>query len=139
MITATIPHVNDHALNNSSLQLAMAAAQAAHETRAKDVVILDLRELTPVFDYFVIGTGTSRRQLSAISEEVDLKLRKELNDKRLGVEGYEDSRWILLDFGNVVVHLFDEDTRDYYGLENLWSDAPRIKYPAEDAEDAASA
>jgi len=98
------------------------------ENRGQNIILLDLRELTPVFDYFVIVTGTSRRQLHAMSEEIDHTLQDELGDRRLGVEGYADSRWILLDYGNVVIHLFDEETRDYYDLENLWTQARRVDW-----------
>ena len=89
-------------------------------------MILDMREVTPVFDYFVLATGSSRRQLHAMSEEIDHKLEDEMGDHRLGVEGYQDSRWILLDYGDVVVHLFDSEAREYYGLEDLWCDARRV-------------
>lgn len=118
--------------NNRSWQLALAAAQSAHDNRARDILILDLRELTPVFDFFVVATGASRRQLHAISEDIDNKLEKELGDRRLGREGYAESRWILLDYGDVVMHLFDDETREYYGLEDLWADAPRTKFPLEE-------
>ncbi len=113
---------------NRSLELATAAAHTAQENRGQDVRILDLREQTPIFDYFVIATGTSRRQLHAMSEEIDHKLEDELKDRRMGIEGYEDSRWIILDYGTVVVHLFDEETRDYYRLEELWADAVPIEF-----------
>lgn len=109
-----------------SLQLAVAAARTAADNRGQNIAVLDLRELTPVFDYFVLVTGTSGRQLRSMSEEIDNVLEKELGDKRMGVEGFQDSRWILLDYGTVVVHLFDAETRDYYDLENLWSGAKRI-------------
>ncbi len=121
--------------NTGSWELALAAAQSAHDNRARDIVILDLREVTPVFDFFVVATGASRRQLHAISEDIDNKLEKELGDRRLGREGYAESRWILLDYGNIVVHLFDDETRQYYGLEDLWSDAPRTKFPLEETAD----
>ena len=89
-------------------------------------MILDMREVTPEFDYFVLATGTSRRQLHAMSEEIDHRLEDDLGDHRLGVEGYVESRWILLDYGNVVVHLFDAEARDYYALEHLWCTAKRV-------------
>jgi len=79
-----------------------------------------------MFDYFVVAPGTSRRQLHAISEEIDRALQEELHDRRLGLEGYEQSRWILLDYGDVVIHLFDEETRTYYALEDLWAQAKRV-------------
>jgi ribosome-associated protein len=101
-------------------------------------VVLDLRELTPVFDYFVIVTGTSRRQLHAISEEIDHCLEDELGDRRMGIEGYSESRWILLDYGNVVIHLFDSETREFYALEQFWSTAPQVALPWQDKPDAAA-
>jgi ribosome-associated protein len=109
-----------------SLQIALAAARIAEENRGRDVTILDMRELTPIFDYFVLATGTSRRQLHAISEEIDRVLETEMGDRRLGIEGYVEGRWVLLDYGDVVVHLFDPDSRDYYALEQLWSDARQV-------------
>ena len=96
-----------------------------------------MREITPVFDYFVIVTGASRRQLHAISEEIDHCLEDELGDERMGIEGYNESRWILLDYGNVVVHLFDGETRDYYALEQFWSTAPEVPLPWQDNPEAA--
>ena len=109
-----------------SLELALAAARTAADNRGQDIVILDLREITPVFDYFVLATGTSRRQLHAMSEAIDHTLEDELSDKRMGIEGYRESRWIVLDYGTVVIHLFDEERRQYYDLENLWAQAKRL-------------
>ena len=112
-----------------SLQLARAAARTAAENRGRDIVILDMRELTPVFDYFVLATGTSRRQMHAMSEEIDRVLEETMGDQRMNIEGYRESRWIVLDYGDVVVHLFDEETRNYYALEQLWSRAKRVELP----------
>ena len=106
-----------------SLQLAKAAAQVAIENNGTEVMVLDVCDQTALFDYFVLATGTSRRQLHAISEQIDDVLQKDMGDHRIGIEGYEDSRWIVLDYGSVVVHLFDEETRSYYDLESLWADA----------------
>lgn len=117
-----------------SLQLALAAARTAEDNRGQDIVILDMRSLTPVFDYFVLVTGNSRRQLHAISEEVDHTLEDELGDQRLSIEGYNESRWILLDYGSVVIHLFDEETRQYYALEDLWAAADRVPWPESPSE-----
>jgi ribosome-associated protein len=111
-----------------SLERALAAARVADLNRGRDIAILDLRELTPVFDYFVVVTGSSRRQLHAISEEIDDVMAREFGDQRLGIEGYAESRWILLDFGDVVVHMFDEETRAYYDLEHLWAGAKRVPF-----------
>lgn len=111
-----------------SLQLALAAARTAADLLARDIVVLDTRNQTALFDYFVLATGTSRRQLHAISEEIDNALEKDLGDQRMGIEGYRESRWIVLDYGSVVIHIFDEETRDYYKLEELWADAPRVDW-----------
>jgi ribosome-associated protein len=109
-----------------SLQLAITAAKVAEENRGRDIVIFDMRELTSIFDYFVLATGSSRRQLHAISEEIDRTLEVTLGDRRLGIEGYVEGRWILLDYGDVVVHLFDEEAREYYALEQLWCGAKEV-------------
>jgi len=112
--------------SNDALKRALLAAQTAEENRGTDVVVLDLRELTAVFDYFVLASGTSRRQLHAISEEIDHALEDRMGDRRMGIEGYQESRWILLDYGDVVVHLFEPETRAYYALEELWGHAKRV-------------
>lgn len=102
---------------------AFMAAKIAEENRGQNVVILDLREVTENFDFFVLATGSSRRQLHAISEEIDNVFEKKLGDKRMALSGYEGCRWIMLDYGDVVVHLFDAETREYYALEELWAKA----------------
>ena len=109
-----------------SLQLALAAAQSAEDNKGQNVTILDLRDQTVIFDYFVIATGSSQRQLRAISDAIDDVLQKELGHPRLGTEGYQDSKWILLDYGSIVVHLFDAASRDYYALESLWAGAKKV-------------
>lgn len=115
----------------TSLELALAAAEVARDNRGENIAILDLRELTPMFDYFVLATGSNRRQLHAISEEIDHRLEDDLNDHRMGIEGYQESRWILLDYGSVVVHLMDDETREFYAIEDLWTDAARVPLPWE--------
>jgi len=114
-----------------SLQLALAAARTAADNNGQNIKVLDMRQITPVFDYFVIVTGNSRRQLHAISDEIERTLEIELKDKRMGQEGYNESKWILLDYGNVVVHMFDEETRDFYALEDFWSEATPVPLPWE--------
>ena len=109
-----------------SLQLALAAARTAAENGGTDITVLDMTEQTAMFDYFVIATGTSRRQLHAMSEEIDHKLEDDLNDKRMNIDGYDESRWIVLDYGTIIVHLFDEDTRQFYSLESLWADSKKV-------------
>jgi len=110
-----------------SLQLALAAAQSAEDNKGQNVTVLDLRDQTVIFDYFVIATGSSQRQLRAISDAIDDVLQKELGHPRLGTEGYQDSKWILLDYGSIIVHLFDTASRDYYALEDLWGGAKKVQ------------
>lgn len=107
-------------------RLATVAARVALENRARDVVVLDVTGQSAEFDFFVIATGTSRRQLHAISEEIDDALEKGLDEQRLGIEGYQESNWIVLDYGSIVVHLFDAETREFYDLESLWADGQTI-------------
>lgn len=107
-------------------KLAGAAARVALENNGRDVMVLDVCAQSAEFDLFVLATGTSRRQLHAISEQIDDVLQKELGDSRMGIEGYEESRWIVLDYGSVIIHLFDDETREYYDLESLWADGKPI-------------
>ena len=106
--------------SDGALQRAPLAAQTAEDNRGADVVVLDMVAVSALFDYFVVASGTSRRQLHAMSEEIDHALEDRMGDRRLGIEGYEESRWILLDYGDVVVHLFEPERRAYYALEDLW-------------------
>ena len=112
---------------------ALAAARVAEETRGIDVRILDLRGITPVFDYFVIATGSSRRQLHAMADEIEAMLKKEHRDRKRGAEGYEEGRWIVLDYGDVMVHLFDAEAREYWDIERLWGDAIQVPVPSAEA------
>jgi ribosome-associated protein len=107
-------------------ELAAAAARVALDNRGSNVAVIDVCAQSAEFDFFVLATGTSRRQLHAISEQIDDVLEKELGDRRLGIEGYDESRWIVLDYGSVVIHLFDDETREYYDLESLWADGTSI-------------
>ena len=127
-ISSVSESIGSSANPGRSLQLALAAAQTAEENQGQDIVVLDMRQLSPLFDYFVIATGTSRRQLHAMSEEIDHKLEDDLGDKRQSVEGYQESRWILLDYGTVVIHLFEQESRDYYALEQLWGEAKPVPF-----------
>lgn len=110
-----------------SLELAIQCARIGEDNKAKDVVILDLRGITPIFDFFILMTGASRRQIHTLAEEVDAYMRTE-GEKRLSIQGYQASRWVVQDYGDIVVHVFDQDSREYYGLEDLWADAPRVDW-----------
>jgi ribosome-associated protein len=111
-----------------SLKIALAAAQVAHDNHGQDVVLLDLREMTAVFDFFLLITGTSRRQLHAFADEIEHHLRDHYAEKLMGMEGYAAGTWILQDYGNLVIHFFDDKARDYYALEQLWTGAKRIDW-----------
>jgi ribosome-associated protein len=114
-------------LATSALERASLCAHVAMENKARDVLILDMRGITPLYDFFVLATGASRRQIHTIAEEIDARLRIE-GDTRLAIEGYEASKWVVQDYGDIVVHVFDEPTRAYYALEELWGDAPRVDW-----------
>lgn len=114
-------------LTSTSLERACLAAHIAAENKGRDVLVLDMRGITPLYDYFVFATGASRRQIHTITEEVDDAMHEQ-GDRRLSVEGYEASKWVVQDYGDVVVHVFDDATRQYYGLEDLWADAPHIDW-----------
>ncbi len=113
--------------STEALDRAFLCARVAEDNKARDILVLDMRGLTPLYDFFVLATGTSRRQLHTLAEEIDAALRAQ-GDVRLGIEGYAASKWIVQDYGDVVVHLFDPDTRAYYALEDLWADAPRLDW-----------
>lgn len=108
-----------------SLPTAELAAKAALEKKAEDVVILDVRGLTTYADYIVVATGTSDRQVMAIADGVEEKMR-EAGHRTIGTEGYARGHWVLLDFADVVVHVFYEEARSFYDVEGLWADAKRI-------------
>ena len=116
--------------NTRGHDLAIAIAQVIEETRGKDIRVLDLRSVTEVFDYFVIATGSSRRKMHAVSDEIERIVKANWGDEKRGIEGYNESRWIVLDYGDVVVQLFDSDSRDYWDLEHLWGDAKRVEFTA---------
>lgn len=96
--------------------------------KAVNVVAMDVRDLTSIADVFIICSGRSNRQVSAIAEHIERELRKE-KIKPLSVEGTNEGQWVLMDYGNVIIHVFFESVRQFYDLEGLWSDAPRITVP----------
>lgn len=109
----------------SSKKKAILAARAALDRKAHDLVVLEVRKISSLADYFLICSGRTSRQTHAIAEAVDEAFSK--NHVRGGhVEGAAEGRWILMDYGDVVVHVFDDPTRAYYDLERLWGDAPRV-------------
>jgi ribosome-associated protein len=114
----------------SSLEKALIAAKAAIEKKAEHVKILDLSQLSGFTEYFVICSGTSDRHVQSIADSSESSLLAE-DYERVSSEGHGEGRWVLIDFGDVVIHVFLDALRDYYDLENLWADAPRVKIPSE--------
>ena len=125
---ATIPTSSTRA--QFSLEQAIRCARIGEDNKAKDILILDLRGITPIFDFFVLMTGASRRQIHTLAEEIDGYMRSE-DEKRLSIQGYQASRWVVQDYGDIVVHVFDQDSRSYYALEDLWADAKPVDWKRE--------
>lgn len=113
-------------LDPSSLELATLAARAAAARKAEDVCVYDLHIVSSFCDAFIVCHGTNRRQVTAIAQGVIDELRAK-NIRPLGVEGMDAGRWVLIDFGEIVVHVFDEPMRGFYDLDGLWGDAPKLK------------
>lgn len=111
----------------SAEERALLCARVAEDNKAKDIVVLDLRGKTPLYDYFVIMTGSSRRQMHALADEIEAAL-KAVGDRRLSVQGYQGSRWIVEDFGDIMIHVFDQESREYYSLDDLWADAVKVDW-----------
>jgi ribosome-associated protein len=121
-----------------ALERAKACARIADDNRAKDILVLDLRKTTPLVDFFVIVTASSRRQGNAIASEIDAAMKKQ-GEAKLGLEGSEEGRWILIDYGDFVVHIFSPEYRAYYALEDIWGDAPQLDWQAPSIEREATA
>ena len=112
---------------DTALEHAKICARIASDNKAKNVLLLDMREITSWVDFFVIASASSRRQASAMGYEIDADMKK-LDEEKLGIEGAEEGRWTLIDYGDFVVHLFSDEARAYYALEDVWGDAPRIDW-----------
>jgi ribosome-associated protein len=118
---------------NPARRLAIAVARVCAENRCREVTILDLRGLSPVTNFFVLATGTSARQMHSAADRA-VQAGRELGQRPFGVEGLraaegvEASRWVLVDYVDVVVHVFTGESRKYYDLELLWGDAPRVNW-----------
>jgi ribosome-associated protein len=110
-----------------SRKLALLCRQLADDKKAEDIVILDVRELSSVTDYFIIASGTSEPHLRAIVEEITDKLRAEHGLRPKAIDGTWQTAWVVLDFFDVIVHVMRADVRERYDLETLWGDAPRVK------------
>ena len=120
---------------STSKKQALIAARAIDEKKGTDIVIQHVGDMLDVTDYFVIATAANNRRADAIAEAVEEALRKEANIKPIGREGFEDMRWVLLDYGTIVVHIFMPAERDYYRLEQLWDAAETVDVALAGIED----
>lgn len=118
-------------MEKTARECALIAARAADEKKATDIMVQEVGELISVTEYFVIATASNNRQVAAIIDEIEEKLREQARIKPLHREGTQDGTWSLLDYGSFVVHVFQPETREYYRLEALWNDAPIIDLAAE--------
>lgn len=110
-----------------SREQAVQAARAASAKQARDIVVMDVRELIVITDYFVVASGVNERQVRTIAEEVERTLATD-GRKPARREGQRDGRWVLLDFVDLVVHVFHQEEREFYALERLWADAPTVAW-----------
>jgi ribosome-associated protein len=115
-----------------SKEVALAAARAAAAKQGEDIAILDVHELIVITDFFVIASGSSDRKVRTIVDEVEKAVR-ERGVRPVRREGETENRWVLLDYVDVVVHVFADEEREYYDLERLWRDAPRVRWQDSDA------
>lgn len=105
------------------------AIRCAADKKAENIVALDLREITSFTEYFVIASGANQRQVQAIADEVREQLKEKLGLRSNRIEGYAAAEWVLMDFGDFIVHVFEKNAREFYDLERLWLDARRVEIP----------
>ncbi len=110
-------------------------ADAALDRKAQDLVVLDVREIASFTDTFLFATGTSDRHVRSVADAIREAL-SQAGDRPLGMEGYEEGRWILIDANDAIVHVFQREAREHYALERLWRDAPRIEIMIPEAQEA---
>jgi ribosome-associated protein len=112
-------------------QLVTVAADAAAAKTIEPIVVIEVGDLIGITDYFVISSGMNDRQVRAITEEVERRVKGSGGRSPRAVEGLDDARWVLMDYGDFVVHVFSDEARAFYDLERLWSDAPRLAWDSE--------
>ena len=108
----------------------LVAVRAIESKKGTEIRVLDLTGITSFADYFVICTGANQRQVQAISDEVNLQLKRQAGELPISVEGYSQAEWVLADYGDLLVHIFSPKSREYYGLERLWRGAKSVEIPA---------
>lgn len=105
------------------------ALHCANEKKAFDLIALDLREIASFTEFFIIASGANQRQVQAIADEIEEKLKKQFGSRPMRTEGYVAAEWILMDYGDFIVHIFEKNAREFYDLERLWRDARRVEIP----------
>ncbi len=105
--------------------------RCASDKKAFDMVAIDLREIASFTEFFIIASGANSRQVQAIADEITEQLKEQLNSRVVRVEGYQTGEWVLLDYGDFVVHIFEAKAREFYDLERLWRDAKKVEIPKE--------
>jgi ribosome-associated protein len=128
-----LPNVDVTETNDTATETPtwLLAVRAAESKKATDIQVLDLTGITSFADYFVICTGSNSRQVQAISDEINLRLKREAGELPISVEGYDTAEWILADYGDLLIHIFSPQSREYYGLERLWRSAKPVAIPPE--------
>jgi ribosome-associated protein len=111
---------------DADLQLAI---RSASDKKAFDMIALDLRNIASFTEFFVIASGANQRQVQAIADGVDEQLKKQMNKRPVRTEGYNAAEWVLLDYGDFVIHIFNKESRDFYDLARLWRDARKVELP----------
>jgi ribosome-associated protein len=105
------------------------AITCASDKKAFNISALDLRDIASFTEFFVITSGSNQRQVQAISDEINEQLKKQLSSKPVRVEGYNGAEWVLMDYGDFIIHIFDQKSREFYDLERLWRDARKVDLP----------
>jgi ribosome-associated protein len=107
------------------------ALHSASEKKAFDLVALDLRQIASFTEFFIIASGANQRQVQAIADEIEERLKKQLSARPVRTEGYSSAEWVLMDYGDFIIHIFEKNAREFYDLERLWRDAKKVELPAE--------
>ena len=107
------------------------AIKCASEKKAFDMIALDLRDIASFTEFFIIVSGSNQRQVQAIADEINEQLKKQLSSRPVRIEGYSSADWVLLDYGDFIVHIFNGESREFYDLARLWRDARRVELPSD--------
>ena len=113
-------------MNKSPKELALLAAQALSEKKGREIQVLEIADLTTLADYFVLATGSSNTQINALVDNVEKVITEQAGEEPLHREGYRGGTWVLLDYGCIAIHVFNQEAREFYGLERLWQDGKPV-------------